>query len=183
MDYPASLGPLLASPTYICPPQNFIAHLLSQGSSGGKAPAKKAVKRVTVGAHVPKAVARGIDGALRPRPAHAPKVALVDSGFMTTTDYRLWRAKLGLPLSEDQHVCHIIAHSRGGADHRDNYFAASGSLNQSLGNRNDSFLAEVAGLVQTKRAVAISRTTGYKGPGAEELIAMARTARMNPWRY
>lgn len=98
-------------------------------------------------------------------------------GFMTTTEFRSKRAEAGFPLQRDQHVCHIIAHSKGGANHRDNYFVASGSINVFLGNRNDSFLAEVAGLEQTRRAVAVSRRTGYKGPGADELIEMAKAAR------
>jgi len=93
-------------------------------------------------------------------------------GFMSTAKFRKMMELKGSRLNADQHVCHIIAKSKGGADHIDNYFIAAGSLNQSLGNRNDAYLAEVAGLEQTKKAVAVSRTTGYKGPGAEELIAM-----------
>ena len=176
MNYATSFSPVLAPPTYICPPPGFIAHLLSRGS--GNVPAKKAVKRATVGVHVPKAVAKGIDGALRLRPlarAHPPPT---DKGFMSTTEYRQLRAQCGFPLTEDQDVCHIIAHANGGANHRDNYCVASRSLNRSLGNKNDFYLAEVVGLEQTKKAVAISRTRGYKGPGADELIAMARMWRM-----
>jgi hypothetical protein len=97
--------------------------------------------------------------------------------WITKTQFRAMRAKAGFPLNADQHVCHIIAQSNRGADHIDNYYVAAGSLNQSLGNRNDSYLAEAAGLEQTQKAVAVSRTTGYTGPGAEELIAMAKKAR------
>ena len=84
-------------------------------------------------------------------------------------------------MNADQHVCHIIAESNGGANHIDNYYVAAGSLNQSLGNRNDSYLAEAAGLEQTKKAVAVSRTKGYIGLDAEELIAAAKAVRMG-WR-
>jgi hypothetical protein len=93
-------------------------------------------------------------------------------GFMSRAQFRKLMERAGVPLCKDQDVAHLIARANGGADHRDNYIVASRSLNQSLGNRNDEYLAEVAGLEQTKKAVAVSRTTGYKGPGAEELIAM-----------
>lgn len=93
-------------------------------------------------------------------------------GFMSRAQFRKLMERAGVPLRKDQDVAHLIARANGGADHRDNYFVASRSLNQSLGKRNDAYLAEVAGLEQTKKAVAVSRTTGYKGPGAEELIAM-----------
>uniref|UniRef100_A0A6C0AMB8 Uncharacterized protein n=1 Tax=viral metagenome TaxID=1070528 RepID=A0A6C0AMB8_9ZZZZ len=97
--------------------------------------------------------------------------------WMTKAQFRAMRQRAGFPLNADQHVCHIIADSNGGANHIDNYYVAAGSLNQSLGNRNDSYLAEAAGLEQTKKAVAVSRSNGYTGPGAEELIAMAKAAR------
>jgi len=97
--------------------------------------------------------------------------------WMTKAQFRTMRQRAGFPLNADQHVCHIIAESNGGANHIDNYYVASASLNQSLGNRNDSYLAEAAGLEQTKKAVAVSRTKGYTGPGAEDLIAMAKAAR------
>ena len=97
--------------------------------------------------------------------------------WMTKARFRAMRAEAGFPLNADQHVCHIIAESNGGANHIDNYYVAAGSLNQSLGNRNDSYLAEAAGLEQTKKAVAVSRTRGYTGPDAEDLIAMAKAAR------
>ena len=97
--------------------------------------------------------------------------------WMTKAQFRAMRQRAGFPLNADQHVCHIIAESNGGANHIDNYYVAAGSLNQSLGNRNDSYLAEAAGLEQTKKAVAVSRIKGYTGPGAEDLIAMAKVAR------
>ena len=97
--------------------------------------------------------------------------------FISKAQYRKLRESNGFPLSSDQHVCHIIAESNGGADHIDNYYVAAGSLNQSLGNRNDFYLAEAAGLEQTKKAVAVSRTTGYTGPSAEDIIDMAKTLR------
>ena len=79
-----------------------------------------------------------------------PVVTFRAQDFMTKAQFRGMRARIGLPLNADQHVCHIIAESKGGANHIDNYYVAAGSLNQSLGNRNDSYLAEVAGLEQTK---------------------------------
>jgi hypothetical protein len=110
-----------------------------------------------------------------PLPAATGEYRAQDS--MSKAQFRAMRQRAGFPLNADQHVCHIIAESSGGANHIDNYYVAAGSLNQSLGNRNDSYLAEAAGLEQTKKAVAVSRTTGYTGPGAEELIEMARAAR------
>jgi hypothetical protein len=110
-------------------------------------------------------------------PVSAPEPAFRAQDYMNKAQFRAMRARAGFPLNGDQHVCHIIAESNGGANHIDNYYVAAGSLNQSLGNRNDSYLAEAAGLEQTKKAVAVSRTTGYKGPGAEELIEMAKAAR------
>jgi hypothetical protein len=100
-----------------------------------------------------------------------------DPGEMTTAQWRKVLARKGIPPRTDQHICHLIAKSKGGADHIDNYYVASGSLNMSLGNRNDSYLAEVAGLEQMKKAIAVSRATGYTGPGAEEMIARARAMR------
>jgi hypothetical protein len=104
-------------------------------------------------------------------------VAFRAQDFMTKARFRKLMADRGFPLEADQHVCHIIAESNGGANHIDNFFVAAGSLNQSLGNRNDAYLAGVAGLEQVRKAVAVSRTTGYTGPGADELIAMAKAAR------
>jgi len=109
-----------------------------------------------------------------PAPALSPFRA---QDFMSKAQYRKLRETNGFPLSSDQHVCHIIAESNGGADHIDNYYVAAGSLNQSLGNMNDFYLAEAAGLEQTKKAVAVSRTTGYTGPCAEDIIGMAKTLR------
>jgi hypothetical protein len=98
-------------------------------------------------------------------------------GFMNTGEFRIMRENARCPLLLDQHVGHIISRSRHGADHSDNYIVVSAALNMSVGDRNDSCFAEIAGLEQTKRAVAVSRITGYKGPGAEELIAIAKAAR------
>ena len=109
-----------------------------------------------------------------PAPALSPFRA---QDFMSKAQYRKLRETNGFPLSSDQHVCHIIAESNGGADHIDNYYVAAGSLNQSLGNRNDFYLAETAGLEQTKKAVAVSRTTGYTGPCAEDIIEEAKALR------
>jgi hypothetical protein len=125
--------------------------------------------------------------AAAPKPPKAPKApkakaASKETGFraqdfMTKAQFRKLRERAGFPLNADQHVCHIIAESNGGANHIDNFYVAAGSLNQSLGNKNDAYLAEAAGMEQTRKAVAVSRTTGYTGPGADELIAMAKAAR------
>ena len=118
------------------------------------------------------------------KPAKAPKApkASKETGFraqdfMSKAQFRKLRERAGFPLNADQHVCHIIAESNGGANHIDNFYVAAGSLNQSLGNKNDAYLAEAAGLEQVRKAVAVSRTTGYTGPGPDELIAMAKAAR------
>ena len=123
---------------------------------------------------------KDIDEALR-----EVRVALIEADvalpvvkdFISKARFRKLMADRGFPLEADQHVCHIIAESNGGANHIDNFFVAAGSLNQSLGNKNDAYLAEVAGREQVRKAVAVSRTTGYTGPGADELIAMAKAAR------
>ena len=93
----------------------------------------------------------------------------------TTTEYRNWRQEIGLPLEYDQHVGHIIAKTNGGADHQDNYYPISAWINVSVGNRDDSFLAMVAGLEATRKAVAVSkRLRGYNGPSAEELVEIGK---------
>jgi len=120
--------------------------------------------------------------ASKPPKAPKAKAASKETGFraqdfMTKVQFRKLRERAGFPLNADQHVCHIIAESNGGANHIDNFYVAAGSLNQSLGNKNDAYLAEAAGMEQTRKAVAVSRTTGYTGPGADELIAMAKAAR------
>jgi hypothetical protein len=108
----------------------------------------------------------------------APEVvAFHAQDFMSKAQFRKLRERVGFPLHAHQHVCHIIAESNGGANHIDNFYVAAGSLNQSLGNKNDAYLAEAAGIGQTRKAVAVSRSTGYTGPGADELIAMAKAAR------
>lgn len=47
--------------------------------------------------------------------------------FQTPKEFRCVLAAHGL-VRTDQHVCHIIARTRGGADHPDNYFILGGEL-------------------------------------------------------
>ena len=77
----------------------------------------------------------------------------------------------GNPVAPGDDICHIIARANGGADHIDNYIVGCASLNRSIGNRNDSVFAKMAGLTQTRKAVAASRRWGYDGPSAEELCS------------
>lgn len=114
---------------------------------------------------------------------HKQTVGFCEEGWMTTKQYRSMLAEAGFPFNADQDVCHIIAKSKGGADHSDNYCRGSASANRWLGDRNDSYLADVVGLEQTKKAVAVSRTTGYKGPDAEDLIEMGKAARKAKGSY
>jgi len=90
--------------------------------------------------------------------------------YLTTAQYRIRRAAEGRPIPYGYDVCHIIASSNGGADHVHNYIIERSHLNRSIGNRDDSVFARLAGLEQTIKAVAVSRKTGYMGPSAEELM-------------
>ena len=91
-------------------------------------------------------------------------------GPMDTATFRRRMEAAGSPLLSGQDVCHIIAKSKGGADHSDNFFVAGASYNRSTGNRFDHIIAYIAGLPKTERAVAVSRQTGYVGPSASELV-------------
>ena len=90
--------------------------------------------------------------------------------YMTTSEFRALRDYTGFPLFKDQHVCHIISKANGGADHYSNYIVLSSSINRKMGSKNDNYFAKLAGLEATRRAVNISRNTGYIGPSAEELF-------------
>jgi hypothetical protein len=90
--------------------------------------------------------------------------------WITTAQYRMRRAAEGHPIPDGYDVCHIIARSNGGANHVHNYIIERSRLNRSMGNRDDSVFARLAGLEQTTKAVAVSRKTGYMGPSAEELM-------------
>ena len=157
-------------PAGVCPLDALPAPVRAQLGLGRVEP-PPAPKAPKAPAKAPKAPAKA------PKAPKAAKDAFRAQDFMSKAQFRKLRERNGFPLNADQHVCHIIAESNGGANHIDNYYVASSSLNQSLGNRNDSYLAEAAGLEQTKRAVAVSRSMGYSGPGAEELIAAAKAAR------
>ena len=97
--------------------------------------------------------------------------------------FRLLREKAGFPLLDDQDVCHIIAESSGGANHPDNYFVSSASFNRSAGNRCDHLFAYLAGLEATKKAVEVSRQTGWQGPSAEELYEQGKQAQKHATLY
>jgi len=91
---------------------------------------------------------------------------------ITTTQYRDRLEAEGRPIPPGHHVCHIIAANNGGADHVHNYIIETARLNLTIGARDDSVFARIAGLEQTKKAVAASiRLCGYTGPSAEELCA------------
>ena len=79
-------------------------------------------------------------------------------------------ARTGRKIPDDCDVCHIIARANGGADHEDNYMIEKSRLNRTLREKHDNVFARLAGLEQTKKAVAVSiRLCGYMGPSAEEL--------------
>ena len=89
---------------------------------------------------------------------------------ITTSQYRERLKAEGRPIPDGYHVCHIIARDNGGADHVHNYIIETSRLNLTVGARNDAIFARLAGLEQTKKAVAASiRLCGYTGPSAEEL--------------
>jgi hypothetical protein len=94
---------------------------------------------------------------------------LAGSPWMTPSRYRELMRRQGKPVPRGCDVCHIVAKSNGGADHVDNYIIGCASLNRSIGNRDDSVFAKMAGLQQTRRAVKVSIRVGYMGPSAEEL--------------
>jgi len=95
-------------------------------------------------------------------------------GPMDTATFRRRMEAAGTPLLPGQDVCHIIAKSKGGADHSDNYFVAGSSFNRSTGNRSDHIIAYLAGPRKTELAVAVSRSTGYNGPSASVLVELGR---------
>jgi hypothetical protein len=89
---------------------------------------------------------------------------------INTHQYRNRLKAEGRPIPEDCDVCHIVAWENGGANHVHNYIIHSSRVNRALGNRHDDVFAKIAGLEQTKKAVAASmRLRGYTGPSAEEL--------------
>jgi hypothetical protein len=104
---------------------------------------------------------------------------------MSTQTYRQ-RFASG-PAWDDDDVNHIIAGSRHGADHSDNYFMFPGRFNKSLGADNDHINAALVGMPRARRAVAASRPTGYTGPsasvlhrdGVRDLAAMGIIPRVN----
>jgi uncharacterized membrane protein YgcG len=95
-------------------------------------------------------------------------------GPMDTATFRRRMEAAGTPLLPGQDVCHIIAKSKGGADHSDNFFVAGSSFNRSTGNRSDHIIAYLAGLPKTELAVAVSRSTGYTGPSASVLVQLGK---------
>jgi hypothetical protein len=99
---------------------------------------------------------------------------------MSKKQYRNFMADKGLPLEDDQVVCHIIAEKNGGADHFLNYHPFCGKMNSYTLHRHDYFFASVLGHNRTKRAVDISRKLGnkkgvkYAGPSAAVLFSKKR---------
>ena len=73
------------------------------------------------------------------------------------------RKLLGRDALKDQDVFHIIANSRGGADHPDNYLYALGStFNRSIGDQYDELNCFLAGMEKTKKAIEVSMRIGNK---------------------
>ena len=69
---------------------------------------------------------------------------------------------LGLDL-EDQDVFHIIANSKGGADHPDNFLYALGKhFNRSIGDGYDDLNCFLAGKVKCEKAILASMRYGNK---------------------
>ena len=58
------------------------------------------------------------------------------------------------------HVSHIIAESRGGANHPDNYILLSGKYNIKTKRNADFLNAYLAGPEKTRKAMEISRLVG-----------------------
>lgn len=93
----------------------------------------------------------------------------LEQGNISRENYRKERK-----LFDDQDVSHIISESLGGANNRENYLEISSSLNRAGGNREDYVFAYIAGLERTRRAVEVSRLTGYEGMSAEGLYKKGR---------
>jgi len=74
---------------------------------------------------------------------------------------------LGDDAIDGQDVFHIIAESKGGANHPDNYLYALGcNFNRSIGNNYDDFNCFLAGLPKATKAVRISMDPKYKYTGS-----------------
>lgn len=72
---------------------------------------------------------------------------------------------VGYLLHDSQEVCHIIAESRGGANHPDNYIILSGGYNSKTSDSLDCFTSFLAGEAQTRKAVEMSRFLGNMKDG------------------
>ena len=85
-------------------------------------------------------------------------------------------------IDEDQHVCHVIADSNGGANHPDNFHPLGGGLNQRLGRHGDHIMCLAVGLAKARKAVEVSRRYGnkqrgkYQGVSAEMLVEQGNRA-------
>ena len=97
---------------------------------------------------------------LRERFQKPKLVTPFEAGPMTTTTFRSKMKALGLELEVDQHVCHIISESNGGANHSDNYFVASQNFNMATGNRHDALMCFIVGKVKAMGAVDVSKEFG-----------------------
>ena len=86
-----------------------------------------------------------------------------EDGFMSTAsfakvlDANKLLTKCRGAAHEGQHVFHIIANSKGGPDHVDNYlYALGGTFNIAIGDRLDHVNCYLAGLEKTRLAVRIA---------------------------
>ena len=89
--------------------------------------------------------------------------AIPEDGFMSTAsfakvlDANKLLTKCRGAAHEGQHVFHIIANSKGGPDHVDNYlYALGGTFNIAIGDRLDHVNCYLAGLEKTRLAVRIA---------------------------
>jgi len=87
-----------------------------------------------------------------------------ESQCMTRATYaKHLRSLLGKNAIDGQDVFHIIANSKGGADHPDNFLYALGqTFNRSIGDGYDHFNAFLAGREKTLKAIKVSRKYGNR---------------------
>ena len=90
----------------------------------------------------------------------AARKEIEESQCMSRATYaKHLRSLLGKNAIDGQDVFHIIANSKGGADHPDNFLYALGqTFNRSIGDGYDHFNAFLAGREKTLKAIKVSRT-------------------------
>lgn len=108
--------------------------------------------------------------------ADAARAAEPSLGPLTRAKLRKQMTRAGFRPEPDQHALHIIALHNGGANHLDNYHGFGGGvLNSTLQHRYDTIQCYWAGLLKTRKAVAISKRLGtfdlgpHAGMTAEQL--------------